>query len=133
MKRNTNSMKTKYRIINEQTRSISLETLTQPPSHSKHSNNVHVPLTIDSPDIKRDIKTLQAKNDFINKQSKPFDELRGNRVTIMDPPTKEDVEMFWKPLHENKKEYNKDSAWLQECKTSVNNITEARCSEITTN
>ena len=37
----------------------------------------------------------------------------------MDPPTKEDIEKFWKPLYENKKEYNKDATWLQEYKTLV--------------
>ena len=40
----------------------------------------------------------------------------------MDPATKEDIEKLWKPLYENKKEYNEDTAWLQEYKTSVNNI-----------
>ena len=29
-------------------------------------------------------------------------------LTIMKPPTKEDVEKFWKPLYENKKEYIKE-------------------------
>ena len=43
------------------------------------------------------------------------------------------TEKFWKPLYENKKEYNRDTAWLQKYKTSVNNITEATYSEITTN
>ena len=57
----------------------------------------------------------------------------GESITIMDPPTKEDIEKFWKPLYEHKKEYNKDAPWLQEYKTSVNNITEATYSEITTN
>ena len=51
----------------------------------------------------------------------------------MDPPTKEDIEKLWKLLYENKKEYNEDTAWLQEYKTSVNNITEATYIEITTN
>ena len=51
----------------------------------------------------------------------------------MDPPTKEDIEKFWKPLYENEKEYHKHAAWLQEYKTSANNITEATYSEITTN
>ena len=45
----------------------------------------------------------------------------------------EDIEKLWKPLYENKKEYNRDAAWLQKYKTSVNNITEATYSEITTN
>ena len=51
----------------------------------------------------------------------------------MNPPTKEYVERFWKPLYENKKEYKTDTVWLEECKTSVNNITEETYSEITTN
>ena len=51
----------------------------------------------------------------------------------MDPPTKEDMEKFWKPLYNDKKECNKDAALLQEYKTSVNNITELTYSEITTN
>ena len=51
----------------------------------------------------------------------------------MDLPTKEDIKKFWKLLYENKKEYNKDAAWLLEYKTSINNITEATYSEITTN
>ena len=51
----------------------------------------------------------------------------------MELPTKEDIEKFLKPLYENKKEYNENAAWLQEYKTSVNNITEATYSEITTN
>ena len=42
----------------------------------------------------------------------------------MDPPTKEDTQKFWK--------YSKDVAWLQEYKTSVNNIMKATYSEITT-
>ena len=50
----------------------------------------------------------------------------------MDPSTKEDIEKFWKPLYENKKEYSKDAAWLQEYKTFVNNIVAATYSEITT-
>ena len=57
----------------------------------------------------------------------------GESITIMDPPTKEDIEKFWKPLYENEKEYHKHAAWLQEYKTSANNITEATYSEITTN
>ena len=65
----------------------------QDPSHLEHSNNVYVPLLIDSSDIKGQ-KQYQQNNDFINKQSKLFDELRGNRITIMDhhesTPTKED-------------------------------------------
>ena len=51
----------------------------------------------------------------------------------MDPSSKEDVEKFWKPLYENKKEYNKDTAWLQKYKIFVNNIMEVTYSEIAKN
>ena len=102
------------------------------PPHSKHSNNVYMPWTIDSSDIKGD-KNNTSKTTTTNKQSKLFEELRGNRITIIDTPTKEDLGKFWKALYENKKGYNKDAALLQKYKTFVNNITEATYSEITTN
>ena len=122
IKRNTKSMKIKYQIFDEQTRSTSLETLEQRLCALNNRPSRY----------QRSQKQYQQNNDFINKQSKLFDELRGNRIPIMDPPTKEDIEKFWKPLYENKKEYNKDAAWLHEYKT-VNNITETTYSEITTN
>ena len=90
-----------------------LSTSKQDPPHSKHWNNVYVPLTIDSRYQRRQ-KQYQRNNHFINKQSKLFDELQGNRITIMEPPTTEDAEKFWKPLYENLKEHHKDAAWLQE-------------------
>ena len=123
MKRNTNSMKTKYQIVDEQTRSTSLKTLKQ----RLYALNNRLSR------YQRRQKQYKQNNDFRNKQSKLFDELQGNRITIMDPPTKEDIEKFWKPLYKNKKEYHKNAAWLQEYKTSVNNITEATYSEIATN
>ena len=108
MERNTNSMKTKYQTVDEQTRSTSLETLKQ----RLYALNNRLSR------YQRRQKQYQQNNDFRNKQSKLFDELEGNRITIMDPPSKEDIEKFWKPLYENKKEYNKNAAWLQEYKTS---------------
>ena len=122
MKRNTNSMKTKYQIVDEQTRSTSLETLKQ----RLYAFNNRLSRYL------RRQKQYQQNNDFISKQSKLFDELLGNRMAIMDPLTKENIEKFWKPLYEYKKK-KKILAWLQEYKTSVNNITEATYSEITTN
>ena len=100
MKRKTNSMNTKCQIVDEQTRSTSLETLKQ--RLYAFNNRLFR--------YQRRKKQYQQNNDFINKQSKLFDELRENRITIMDPSTKEDIEKFWKPLYENKKEYSKDAA-----------------------
>ena len=99
LRRNTNLMKTNTKL--------SASKLDPPPS--KLSDNVYAPLTIDSPDImiekkkknQRTQKQWQQNNDFINKESKLFDELQRNRITIMEPLTKEDIEKFWKPLYEN--------------------------------
>ena len=108
-------MKAKYQTVDKKTRSTSLETLKQ----RLYALNNRLSR------YQRRQKQYQQNKGFINKQSKLFDELRRNRITIMDQPTKEDIEKFWKPLYENKKKYNKDVAWLQEYKISVNNITEA--------
>ena len=117
------AMKTKYRTVDEKTRSASLETLKQ--RLCALNNRLYR--------YQGRQKQYQQNNDFINKQSKLFDQLRGSRITIMDPPAKEDVEKFWKPLYESRKEYNKKATWLQEYKISVNSITEVTYSEITTN
>ena len=65
MKRNTNSMKTKYQIIDEQTRSTSLETLKQ----RLYAFNDRLSR------YQRRQKQYQQNNDFINIF---FEELRGN-------------------------------------------------------
>ena len=100
MKRNTNSMKTKYQIVDEQTRSTSLETLKQ----RLYAFNNRLSRYL------RRQKQYQQNNDFISKQSKLFDELLGNRMAIMDPLTKENIEKFWKPLYEYKKKKNSGMA-----------------------
>ena len=102
----------------------------QNPPHSKHSNNVYMPLTIDSPDIKGGKKKWPYKQII-----KTFWWTTGESNHHHEPTnqTKDDVEEFWKPLYEKKSEYNKDASWLQGYKTSVINITEATYSEITKN
>ena len=61
MKRNRNSMKTKYRILMSK----------QDPSHLEHSNNVYVPLLIDSSDI-NGAKTIPAKQRLYKQTIKTF-------------------------------------------------------------
>ena len=67
MKRNTNSMKTKYQIVDEQTRSTSLETLKQ----RLYAFNDRLSR------YQRRQKQYQQNNDFINKQSKLLMNYRG--------------------------------------------------------
>ena len=74
-------MKTNYQLVNQQTRSTSLKTLKQ---------RLYA-ITNMLSRYQRRQKQYQQNNEFINKQSKLFDELLANRITIMDPPTKEDI------------------------------------------
>lgn len=121
MKKNTNAMSNKYKITNEEERITTIENLKQ----RLYALNNRLSR------YKR--RQLQYKHnfDFTNKPSKLFDELRGNRVEVSDPPTKEDVEQFWKPLFEVKKTFNQTADWHQPYKESLN-IDEAIYSTITT-
>ena len=86
-------MKAKYQIVDEKTRSTSLETLKQ----RLYALNNRLSW------YQRRQKQYQQNNDFINKQSKLFDELRGNRITIMDPPTMEDRKVLEAAIWEQKR------------------------------
>ena len=123
MKRNTNSMKRKYNIINEETRTESLEKLKQRLAALNNRLSRY----------QRREKQYQQNQDFLNKRSKLFDELRGNRITINNPPSKENVENFWKPLYEKRKTFNKNATWLPEYKLSIENIVESNYTKITIN
>ena len=72
MKRNSNSLKNKYKIDSEEKRQTTLEILRQ---KLKALNNRL------SRYLKRE-KQFKQNKDFLDKPSKLFDELRGNRITI---------------------------------------------------
>ena len=99
MKRNSNSMRNKYRITDEESRTATLEMLQQ----RLYALNNRLARYI------RRQKQFHQNNNFINKPSKLFDELRGNKITIKHPPNEQDLKNFWQPLYENKKQYNKNA------------------------
>ena len=103
MKKNNNAMRQKYNITDEYEREVVLETLKQRMLALNNRLSRY---------LKRQ-KQFRQNNDFIEKPSKLFDELRGNKSDIKEPPSKNDTEQFWKPMYETKKNYNKDSVWLQ--------------------
>ena len=121
MKRNSNSLKNKYKIDSEEKRQTTLEILRQ---KLKALNNRL------SRYLKRE-KQFKQNKDFLDKPSKLFDELRGNRITIESPPEEEEVVKFWRPLFETKKLYNKHATWLPEYITTANNIIPASYTSIT--
>lgn len=110
IKRNTNSMKNKYNINNEEKRTSTLETLKQ---------RLIVLNNRLSRFLKRR-KQYQQNADFINQPSKLYDQLRGNQIVITEPPTKENIESFWGPIYKTQKQFNKDAKWLKEYETSIN-------------
>ena len=123
MKKNSNTMKNKYKIDCEEKRQSTLETLRQ---RLKVLNNRLSRYT------KRE-KQFQQNRDFFNKPSKMFDELRGNRITIENPPQEEEVTKFWRPLFETKKTFNQEAMWLPEYKQTTNEIIPASYTTITVN
>ena len=123
MKRNSNAMRTKYKIESEEGKNNTLEILKQRLCALNNRLSRYQ---------KRE-KQYQQNRDFIDKPSKLFDELRGNRINITNPPTENSIKEFWKPLYETQKEFNKNAVWLQEYKNSVNNTIEAEYDEITSN
>ena len=120
MKKNNNAMRQKYNITDEYEREVVLETLKQRMLALNNRLSRY---------LKRQ-KQFRQNNDFIEKPSKLFDELRGNKSDIKEPPSKNDTEQFWKPMYETKKNYNKDSVWLQQYKESIN-VEQSEYSNIT--
>ena len=120
MKRNTNNMRNKYKIYDEENRVIMLETLKQRLSVLNNRLSRYQ---------KRQKQYHQNKT-FAEKPSKLYDQLRGNRINITEPPQKEDIERFWKPLYENEKEFNKNAIWLNDYKSSLDTITPAEFNDI---
>ena len=78
MKKNANSMKIKYNIDTIEKRQTTLKTIRQ---RLKALNNRL------SRYLKRE-KQFQQNKEFIEKPSRLFDQLRGNRIIINSPPEK---------------------------------------------
>ncbi|XP_066934427.1 uncharacterized protein [Clytia hemisphaerica] len=108
-KNNNNAMRQKYNITDEYEREVILETLKQRMLALNNRLSRYQ---------KRQTQFRQ-NNDFIEKPSKLFDELRGNKTEVKDPPSKESIEQFWKPMYETRKCYNKESVWLQQYEESI--------------
>jgi len=123
MRKNTNAMKNKFNIHNEEQRIAILEKLKQRLSALNNRLTRY----------QKRQKQFHQNRDFNNKPSKLYDQLRGNRISITDPPKKEDIEEFWKPLYGNRKEYNKNAIWVDEYRESVNHIAHAEYADIESN
>ena len=110
-------MRTKYKIKSEEEREVTLETLKQRLLALNNRLSRY----------ERRQKQYRQNNDFIDKPSKLYDELRGNQSEVKNPSSKENVEQFWKPMYETEKTYNKDAVWLQQYKNSINAVKSEYC------
>jgi len=122
MRRNTNSMKGKYEIKNENDRTTVVETLKQ---RLLALNN-----RLSRYQLRQ--KQYRQNYEFVNKPNKLYDEIRNNKIQITTPPTEEQMSGFWKPIFQNTKNYNKDAVWLNEYKQSTSEIIKSDYSPITT-
>jgi len=121
MKQNSNAMKNKYKINKEDDRVLALE---------KSKQRLYA-LNNRLSRYKKRQKQFRQNNEFFNKPNKLYDDMRGNKITVTNPPTKEQVETFWRPMYETKKQFNKNASWLKEYRTSTENIIPANYTSIT--
>ena len=66
---------------------------------------------------------------FYEKQDQFYNELRGKKISVSEPPTLEQIEQYWKPIFEKEKLFNKSAPWLDRYKRSLD-ITCTNFSEI---
>ena len=101
IKRNTSEIRNKYKITSEVKRISTLESLKQRLSATSYR-------------LKR-FKTRRLHYNqnytFENNPQKGCRELREERVEITNPPTKEEIENFWRPIYENDKSHNDNAQW----------------------
>ena len=115
-------MKGKYKIQNENDRMTTLETLKQR----------LLALTNRMSRYQRRQKQYQQNVDFVNTPNKLYDKIRNNKIPVITPPTKEQINDFWRPIFQTRKCYNKDATWLNEYKQSATTIVKSEYSPITT-
>lgn len=123
VKKNSNSMKNKYKMKNNEDQIVTLEKLKQ---RLKALNNRLTRYT-------RRQKQYRQNNEFINMPSRLYDEIRGNKNIVKEPPTRENISNFWQPMYETKKHFNKKATWLPKYVKFTENINQATYTSITPN
>ena len=97
-------MRDKYKITSKVKRISTLESLKQRLSATSYR-------------LKRFKKRQLHYNQnytFENNPQKAYRELREERVEITNPPTKEEIENFWRSIYENDKSYNDNAQWIND-------------------
>ena len=112
VKRNSRRMKMKYQIANEKDRTVVLETLKERLSALSHRLKRY----------KR--RQLQFKQNymFVNNTQKAYKELRGTKIDVKSPPSKEEIESFWGPIYETEKNHNKNANWIKDHNKAVDEL-----------
>ena len=112
VKRNSRRVKKKYQIANEKDRTVVLETLKERLSALSHRLKRY----------KR--RQLQFKQNymFVNNTQKAYKELRGTKIDVKSPPSKEEIESFWGPIYETEKNHNKNANWIKDHNKAVDEL-----------
>ena len=99
-------------MANEKDRTVVLETLKECLSALSHRLKRY----------KR--RQLQFKQNymFVNNTQKAYKELRGTKIDVKNPPSKEEIESFWGPIYETEKNHNKNANWIKDHNEAVDEL-----------
>ena len=64
-------------------------------------------------------KQFHKNYTFENDPQRCYKELRGAQFEVDDPPKKEDIENFWKPIYETSKSHNTTPQWIKDHENHV--------------
>ena len=59
---------------------------------------------------------------FVNNTQKAYKELRGTKIDVKSPPSKEEIESFWGPIYETEKNHNKNANWIKDHNKAVDEL-----------
>ena len=59
---------------------------------------------------------------FVNNTEKAYKELRGTKIDVKSPPSKEEIESFWGPIYETEKNRNKNANWIKDHNKAVDEL-----------
>ena len=59
---------------------------------------------------------------FVNNTQKAYKEMRGTKIDVKNPPSKEEIELFWGLIYETEKNHNKSANWIKDHNKAVDEL-----------
>ena len=77
-------------------------------------------------------KFYRRNNTFKSDKKKFYRELGSKQINVEKPPTRDEIELFWKKIRDTHEEFNKNAEWLKNEEARCNGLEEQEWNEITT-